>query len=113
MATVENFKKLVLSFAETECAPHFDKTAFLFKKKIWATLDETKQLACFKLSLEEQSVFCAFDSAIIYPVKNKWGLQGWTLVELKKIRLAMLKDIASTAYYEKAQGKNKAIKKIE
>jgi hypothetical protein len=35
------------------------------------------------------------------------------LVELKKIRLAMLKDIASTAYYEKAQGKNKAIKKIE
>ena len=107
MATIDHFKKLALSFAETEYAPHFDKTAFRFKKKIWVTLDETKQQACFKLSLKEQSVFCAFDCAIIYPVKNKWGLQGWTLVELKKIRLSMLKDIATTAYSEMAKGKVK------
>lgn len=113
MATVDNFKKPALSFAEIECAPHFDKTASVLRRKIWATLNKTKQLACFKLSLKEQSVFCAFDSAIIYPVKNKWGIQGWTWVELKKISLTMLKDIESTAYSEMAQEKNTATKKIE
>jgi hypothetical protein len=39
-----------------------------------------------KLSVIDQSVFCAFDKTIIYPVNNKWGKQGWTLVELKKIK---------------------------
>jgi hypothetical protein len=111
MVNIDQFKKLALSFAETEAALHFDKTAFRFRKKIWATLDETKQVACFKLSLKEQSVFRAFDGSIIYPVKNKWGLQGWTLVELRKIRLAMLKDIASVAYGEMTQGKSKPNKK--
>ncbi|MDN3656964.1 MmcQ/YjbR family DNA-binding protein [Ferruginibacter paludis] len=111
MANIDQFKKLALSFAETEAAPHFDKTAFRFKTKIWATLDETEQVACFKLSLKEQSVFCAFDNSIIYPVKNKWGLQGWTLVDLRKIRLGMLKDIASVAYNEMIQGKSKPNKK--
>ena len=105
MASCADFKKLALSFADTEASPHFEKTSFRIKKKIWATLDETKQVACLKLTPVTQSVFCSFDKTIIYAVPNKWGLQGWTLVELKKIKMAMLKDITSTAFYEFAPGK--------
>ena len=61
MANNEHFKKLALSFPGTEESPHFEKTSFRVKKKIWPTLDEAKQLACFKLSPIDQSVFCSFD----------------------------------------------------
>jgi hypothetical protein len=100
MATVDNFKNRPCLLRKLNAHCIFDRTTSVLIKKIWATLTKTKQLACFKLSLKEQSVFCAFDSAIIYAVKNKWGLQAWTWVELKKISLTMLKDIASTAYNE-------------
>lgn len=112
MANNEHFKKLALSFPGTEESPHFEKTSFRVKKKIWPTLDEAKQLACFKLSPIDQSVFCSFDKSVIYALKNKWGLQGWTLVELKKIKQNMLKDIASTAYNELALAKPLQLKKI-
>jgi hypothetical protein len=50
------------------------------------------------LSLVDQSVFCAFDKAVIYPVPNKWGKQGATFVELKKVRKTMLKDAMTQAH---------------
>lgn len=50
------------------------------------------------LSDIDQSVFCAFDNSIIYPVPNKWGKQGATYVELKKVRKGMLKDMLNQAY---------------
>jgi hypothetical protein len=65
MANNEYFKKRALSFPGTEASPHFDKPSFRIKKKIWVTLDETKQLACFELSPVAQSVFCAFKKPII------------------------------------------------
>jgi hypothetical protein len=58
-----------------------------------------------KLSEVDQSVFCTFDKTIIYPVDNKWGKQGWTLVDLKKVRKTKLKDILATAYNEVAAKK--------
>jgi len=54
--------------------------------------------ACIKLSPVDQDVFCAFDKDIIYPVPNAWGKQGWTLVNLKKIRKDMFMDALTSAY---------------
>jgi hypothetical protein len=51
-----------------------------------------------KLSLVDQSVFCAFDPAIIYPVPGGWGRMGFTTVNLKKVKKVMLKDALTTAY---------------
>ena len=98
--TIEIFKQLALSFPDVIEAPHFDKTSFRIKKKIFATLSEKDYRACVKLSEIDQSVFCSFDKTIIYPVPNKWGKQGWTLVDLKKIKKPMLKDLLQTAYQE-------------
>jgi hypothetical protein len=74
-------------------------------KKIFATLDVSAGLACIKLSEIDQNVFCTFDKNLIYPVPNKWGKQGWTLVNLTDIQEDMLVDALTTAYYEVARKK--------
>jgi predicted DNA-binding protein (MmcQ/YjbR family) len=98
MIDLKTFKQLALAFPGAEEQPHFEKPSFRIKKKIFATLTPENHLACVKLSEIDQSVFCAFDKTIIYPVDNKWGKQGWTMIDLKKIRKDMLKDILNTAY---------------
>jgi len=100
-----HFQKLALSFPGTEEYPHFEKKSFRVKKKIWARLDILNHQVRLKLSPMDQSIFCAYDKAIIYPAAKKWGQHGWTMVELSKIKKAMLKDITATAYKEVA-GKN-------
>ena len=102
MIGIEEFRKLALSFNEAEEQPHFEKPSFRIKKKIFATIDLKKSIACLKLSLVDQSVFSAFDKTIIYPVPNAWGKQGWTFVELKKVRKDMLMDALTCAYCEVA-----------
>lgn len=100
MVDIETFKQLALSFPDTTEQPHFEKTSFRTKKKIFATLSIENNRACIKLSPVDQYVFCAIDKAIIYPVPNKWGLQGWTHIDLKKVRKSILKDALTTAYKE-------------
>jgi predicted DNA-binding protein (MmcQ/YjbR family) len=107
MIDIKTFKQLALSFSGVEEQPHFEKTSFRVKKKIFATHAQDSHIICVKLSQIDQSVFCAFDKTVIYPVDNKWGKQGWTLVDLKKIRKDMLKDILTTAYNEVAFPKKK------
>lgn len=51
-----------------------------------------------KLTPEDQSVFCAFDPAVICPVPGGWGKKGATFIELKKVRKTMLKDALTVAY---------------
>jgi len=105
MVDIKTFKQLALSFSGVEEQPHFEKTSFRVKKKIFATHAADSNLICVKLSEIDQSVFCAFDKTIIYPVDNKWGKQGWTLVDIKKVRKDMLVDILTTAYKEVTSGK--------
>ncbi|WP_317898725.1 MmcQ/YjbR family DNA-binding protein [Aurantibacillus circumpalustris] len=100
MISIAAYRKLALSFEEAEEIPHFEKPSFRIRKKIFATFDLKNNRACLKLSLIDQSVFCAFDSNIIYPVPNKWGKQGWTFVELKKVRTDLFKDALTCAYCE-------------
>ena len=97
MISVEAFRKLALSFEGATEQPHFGKTSFR-SKKIFATLDEKNALACLMLSPVDQSVFCVLDKSIIYPVPNKWGKQGATYFDLKKVRKDILKDALTQAY---------------
>jgi len=91
-----------MAFDEAEELPHFEKTSFRIKKKIFATLDLKNNRACLKLSAVDQSVFSDFDSGVIYPIPNKWGKQGWTFIELKKVRKDLFKDALTCAYCEVA-----------
>ena len=98
MVSIETFSQLALSFEQVTEEPHFQKTSFRIKKKIFATLDTKAQKAVLKLSEIDQSVFCAFDKAVIYPVSGSWGRQGWTVIELKKVKKTMLRDALTCAY---------------
>ena len=100
MVDLAHFRKLALSFPGAQELPHFELISFRYKKKIFATYWEKENRAMLKLSLVDQSVFCDYDSSIFFPVPNKWGKQGATFVELKKVRRDMFKDALSIAYRE-------------
>src|SRR5258705_738610 len=98
MVTTAIVRELALSFPETDEHPDFDRSAFRVKKKIFATLDEARKRVMVKLSATDQSVFCAYDDSVIYPVPGGWGRNGATYIELSKVRKSMLKDALTTAY---------------
>lgn len=98
MISLATFRKLALSFPETTEEPHFEKISFRVNKKIFATYDDKMKRACLKLSEIEQSIFSSIDKSIIFPVQNKWGLQGWTFIEMKKVKKDMFVDALTTAY---------------
>ncbi len=105
MVSINTFRKLALSFPETSEEPHFENTSFRVKKKIFATYDDVKKRACIKLSLINQDVFSVLDKSIIFPVDNKWGKQGWTIIELSKVREDLFVDALTMAYCEVAPKK--------
>jgi predicted DNA-binding protein (MmcQ/YjbR family) len=105
MISIDTFRKLALSFPETTEEPHFEKTSFRVKKKIFGTYDEKHKRACLKLSEIDQDVFSSSDKTIIYAVPNKWGKQGWTLIELQKVKKELFIDALTTAYCEVAPKK--------
>jgi hypothetical protein len=98
MVSIENFRKLALAFDEVTEEPHFEKTSFRIKKKIFATIDEKNNKGVLKFNEIDQSVFCASSEMIFYPIPNKWGKQGWTFVDLAKVPLEMLEDALSISY---------------
>ncbi len=100
MVSVETFRQMALSLPDSIELPHFDRASFRVNKRIFATMDEKKKIAVLMFSPLEQSVFCAFDKTIIYPVPGGWGLQGSTIFELTRVKKAMLKDALAVVYNE-------------
>jgi hypothetical protein len=98
MSDIEAFRRIAMSLPEVTEEPHFEKISFRVNKKIFATAVPVHNRATVKLSVIDQDVFCAFDNTIIYPVPNRWGKQGWTHIDLLKVREDMLTDILKTAY---------------
>lgn len=110
MATPEEIRKLALSLEDTEELPHFERTSFRVKKKIFATMDKKQNLVCVMLSPVDQSAFCAYDKSIMYPVPNAWGKQGATYINLKKVKKTMLRDAIRTAYNHILAKGNKSVR---
>ena len=98
MVNISTVRDLALAFPETEEYQHFDKPAFRVRKSIFATVHLKEKNVVVKLSAQDQSTFCLFDNTIIYPVPGAWGRQGWTLIELKRVRKTMFQDILTVAY---------------
>jgi len=98
MVDIEYFRKLALSFADTNEEPHFEIWSFRYKGKIFSTWWEKDNRAMVKLTPEQQSVFCALDEKVFFPVHGTWGQKGATFVDLKKVRKDMFKDALQLAY---------------
>ena len=109
MISQKDVRDLALSFDTAVELPHFEVTSFRIKKKIFATLNAKENRACLKLSLIDQDVFITTNPGIIFPVPNAWGKQGWTLVDLKKVKKVVFKDALNCAFENvKASGKKKS-----
>lgn len=93
------FKRLALSLHGTEQNPHFDRVAFkVTGKRIFASLLEEANSANIKLSPEEQKLFIEEDPTSIYPVPNKFGLQGWTTFDLNTVAQELVSEALLSAY---------------
>src|SRR5436190_1282957 len=98
MITIKAAREALLALPEAVEHQHFGRPDFRIKKKIFATLHEDKNLVVVKLTVIDQSVFCAFDESVIFPVPGGWGRQGYTYINLKKINKPMLNDALLTAW---------------
>ena len=106
MEEIELVTEICLSFPEVTESPHFEKTSFRIRKKIFATLGREQLQLVVKLSEIDQSVFSEMLGEIVYPVPGAWGRKGWTIVELNHLdREEVLIDILTTAYKEVAPKK--------
>ncbi len=92
------FRSLVSKFIGVSEAPHFDRIAFK-NKRIFVTLHEKSQTANFKFNIELQESFCSFQPDAIEALPNKWGLQGWTTIDLKKIETDVVLAAIEAAYH--------------
>ncbi len=98
MVSLATARQLALSLPEVEEKSHFEKPDFRIKNKVFAVLHQDTNCMVVKLSVIDQSVFCAFDATVIYPVPGGWGRQGWTMINLKKIKKPMLLDALTMAW---------------
>ena len=98
MITADDVHTSALKFDEVTVEPHFHKTSYRVRKKIFATIDDQKHQVVLKFTEVDQSVFGAHDPAAIYPVPGKWGLKGWTIVELRTVRRDVFEDALRQSY---------------
>jgi hypothetical protein len=84
MINIETAYEICLSMPECEEYAHFGKVGFKVKNGTFLTLNLEEKWCTLKFTTEQQVEFS--EHIAIFPVPNKWGLQGWTHCELEKIR---------------------------
>lgn len=98
-------RKFSLSFEEAVEQPHFHKTSFRVRKKVFATMDESARTVVVKLTPVEQSVFSGFNNEAVYPVPGAWGTKGWTMIDLTGVDRDLLLDAIRASYRNTAPKK--------
>ena len=98
MITAANFRKTALEFDQVSEKPHFDKASFRIREKIFATLDIVNKKASMKLTESEQSIYCLIRPSIAIPATGAWGKQGWTVFDLKKVPMNIIKEAMGKSY---------------
>jgi predicted DNA-binding protein (MmcQ/YjbR family) len=98
MVSLAAARKFAMSYPETEEKAHFGRPSFRVKKKIFLVLWPVENRGVVKLTPVDQSVFCDYDNKIFYPATGAWGRQGYTIIDLKKVRAAMFKDALNLSW---------------
>ena len=98
MVKAEDARAMALSLPGTGEQPHFNRTAFTVKKKIFATLSFEDKTLNLKFTPAEQFIFCPPNSDVIFAIPNGWGRQGWTTINLNKASKKLVTDALKEAY---------------
>ena len=70
MVTPKEIEGWAKHLADVVQQPHFNKTSFRIKKKIFSTLDDKKKILVIKLNEIDQSVFCKYDEKLFIPFRE-------------------------------------------
>jgi hypothetical protein len=105
MVSIAVARQSALALPEVEEKSHFEKPDFRVKNKVFAVIHIDTNRVVVKFNVADQSVFCSFDATVIYPIPGGWGRQGWTFINLKKVRKSMFLNALTTAWKTVAPAK--------
>jgi hypothetical protein len=96
--TADEFRKLALSFPDTEERSHMNHPDFRVHGKIFATLAyPDPDWGMVALSPEEQQNYLIEAPDVFSPAAGAWGRQGATMVRLPVAKKTMVKKAMETA----------------
>jgi len=97
--TPKEFRRLALSFPETEERAHMHHPDFRVAGKIFATLGyPDHDWAMVKLTPLEQEMFVKAQPKVFNPCSGAWGRRGCTNVSLKGVRKPTLRRALEAAW---------------
>ena len=97
--TANDFRRLALSFPESEERSHMDHPDFRVAGKIFATLGyPEKGWAMVKLTPIEQEMLVKAQPTVFNPCNGAWGRRGCTNVRLKSARKPTLRRALEAAW---------------
>ena len=110
MVEAAEFRLFALTFKDVLEMPHFERTSFRLKQKIFATLDKDGLQATLRLSLQDQAEVLFRFAESFRAVAGTWGTKGWTLLDLETVEVQTMQDALLMAYQNLIRG-NKRIQK--
>jgi hypothetical protein len=97
--TPNDFRKLALSFPETEERAHMNHPDFRVAGKIFATLGfANTDRAMVKVTPVEQEMLVRAEPSVFTPETGAWGRQGCTRVSLKAAKITTIRRALAAAW---------------
>lgn len=104
--TVNQFRRMALSFPEVEERSHMDHPDFRVDGKVFATVGYPDNgWGMVKLTPEQQMVFVSANPGVFVPATGAWGLRGSTLVRLKAANADIVQEAMMAAWLGRAPKK--------
>ena len=108
--TPNEFRRIALSFPETDESEHMGHPDYRVGGKVFATLGyPDRNYGMVKLSPITQKEFLAEAPKAFRPAKGKWGMQGATIVNLKFVSKRHITSALKEAWYARAPARFKKI----
>lgn len=96
MITNDEFRRLALSFAESDERDHRGRPSFCVRGKIFATLWPSELRAVLKLAASDQAdLVRTYSKAFSL---NAWSKQGWTNLHLEYVEAKECKHLLEEAW---------------
>lgn len=103
--TADDIRKVALSLPEAVEQPHFEKTSFRVRGKIFATLTSDGARLMVKLPEEIKAALKGSDPDAILLLPGAWDRGGSTLIEVARMDAAKLADLIRLAWRQVAPRK--------
>lgn len=100
--TADEFRRLALSFPGAVESAHMGHPDFRVGGKIFATLSADGLTGMVKLTAEDQSWLIGSEPTVFSPASGAWGRGGATMVHLRLVKEARMRETLSVAWEQRA-----------